>query len=110
MDKASFFAALPPARTEVVAIPGSDARVTVREMSIRDRIDFEAVAEGKSGLDVMTRLIAFTAVGDDGARLFSLADPAEVEALPATLAMALMEAANRLNLISGEAVQALGNA
>lgn len=101
-------------KSEVVAVPEWGGEVRLRSMTGADRDAYEqslveARGEGEARrlANVRARLVAFCAVDEAGARLFSEAD---VEALGAKSAAALdrlFEACTRLNRIGASDVEAL---
>ena len=97
-------------KTEDVAVPEWGGSVRVRTMTGTERDAFLAeLKRDEAGKvvasDYGTRLIAFAAVGDDGARLFADADVAALGAKSGVALQRAFTAADRLNSTSEAAVQ-----
>jgi len=107
MNREKFFAVVAPLRTETVEIPGR-GEVTVRELTVGERIAFEEAADGRPPAEFLARLVAASAVADDGSPLFTPDDVPAILGLSAAVVTRLGEAANRVNAMTDEAVAHLG--
>lgn len=106
MDKAAFFAALPPLRREEVKLPNGSS-VWVRQVTVGERDRIEIALAGKSAAGIRAHLAIATVVDEAGSPIFAEADFDRLSDLPARSLEPIFEAVQRLNAITDEDVEAL---
>jgi hypothetical protein len=87
-------------KTEDVPVPEWGGTVRLREMSAADIQDWLDGKSGDAGADAMASLLAASIVGEDGARLFAMADFAALKAKNGNVLRRLFDVAKRLNGIA----------
>lgn len=100
--KEAFFAAAPPLKTAEVQAAGQV--VKIREMSVGERLDFEAAAQGKPSGEVALLAVVASVVDDDGNLIFGPDDLSRLRTVPIDLIQPLMKAVLKLNALTDEDV------
>jgi len=104
-DKAAFFAAVPAPRTEIVETGGF--AVTIREMNVGERLEFEQAAAGKPSGEVALLAIAASVIDAGGNLMFGPDDLPKLKTIPPDHAVPVMRAVLKLNALTDQDVSTL---
>lgn len=100
-DKSKFLT-IPQLKTAVV--PTAEfGPVTIREMTLGERIEFESKKNEEGGASYTACLVVASAVDDGGNQLFDWEDAKTLDSLPASRIAPIAEKAQELNQLGGTA-------
>jgi len=100
--KDAFFAAAPKPKTATVNLAGQS--VTIREMNVGERLEFEAAAAGKPSGEVALLAVIASVVDDDGDLTFDASDIDRLKQLPPDYLLPVMEAVLKINALTDDDV------
>lgn len=103
--KEAFFAAAPKLKTAEVELKGQ--AVTIREMSVGDRLIFEAAAAGKPSGEVALQAVVASVIDAEGNLTFSADDIPRLKTLPPESILPIMTAVLKLNALTDQDVKEL---
>lgn len=106
MNKAAFFAAIPPLRREKVTLPNGEV-FYVRQLTVGERDRIEIAMDGKPLAGIRAQMAIATVVDEAGSPVFDEGDYDAIMALPARHLEPVFEAIQRLNAITDADVEAL---
>lgn len=103
--KEAFFAAAAKPKTAKVKLGGQT--VTIREMTVGQRLEFEAAAAGKPSGEVALLAVIASVIDQDGELLFEADDLPRLKELPPDDVLPIMRAVLKLNALTDQDVKDL---
>lgn len=103
--KERFFAAVPKPKVSTVELEGQT--VTIREMTVGERLAFETAAAGKPSGEVALAAVVASVVDDDGNLVFTADDLPRLKQLPPDSVLPIMRAVLKLNALTDNDVRTL---
>jgi hypothetical protein len=108
IDKARFFAAIPPLRREEVKLPNGDS-IWVRQLTVgeRDRVELALSQQGKGLEGVRAHMLIAAVVDEQGEPIFQPSDYDDLRGLPAAYVEPIFEKIQEFNRFTDDDVEAL---
>lgn len=104
-SKDRFFSLAPKLKTKEVKLAGQT--VTIREMTVGERLDFEAAAQGKPSGEVALLAVVASVVDADGNLVFTADDLPRLKDMPIDSVLPIWRAVLKLNALTDDDVKEL---